>query len=178
MIFDLVVIALLAVQVGPATKSLDQWVDQYHAANGITPASICPDDRFLRRVTLDLAGRIPTIDELQQFRGNPDRSAKIDQLLASPEFPVFMSEVWTSSLVGYLNVFGTDREALRLWMEQNIRDDTPWNEMATALITAEGTSSLDGPVNFLVRNRVDPVVKVGRVFLGVRLDCAMSRSPV
>ncbi len=163
---------LVALPAPLSGDSIDSIIDRSHAQAGITPAAACSDDQFLRRVTLDLAGRIPTMAELEQFRSDPDRAAKIDQLLASSDYPRFMAEIWTAALVGYLNVFGTDREALRIWLEQEFREDTPYDQIVTALITAEGTSSLDGPVNFLVRNRDDPVVKVGRLFLGVRLDCA------
>ncbi len=156
----------------PPANPIDALIDRHLAANDIAAAEICTDDEFLRRVTLDLAGRIPTLDELQKFRADPDRSAKIDDLLASPEFDRFMSEIWTSALVGHLDIFGTDREALRLWLEEQLQENQPWDEITRALITARGTASLDGPVNFLVRNRDDPVVKVGRMFLGVRLDCA------
>ena len=182
MISNLIVLAVL-LPVAPVSnlqpeylirdsEQIDAIIDHHLQVQKIPAADRCSDDVFLRRVTLDLAGRIPSAAELESFRKNPDRRGKIDELLASSEFNRFAAEIWTASLVGYLNVFGTDREALRIWMEDQIRDDRPWDQIASELITATGSSSLDGPVNFLVRNRDDPVVKVGRMFLGVRLDCA------
>ncbi len=183
MIFSLTTAALIAFAASsagprafpapPIDRSIDSIVDQHlPGVAGQTPAELCSDSLFLRRVMLDLVGRIPTVGELQEFMQNPNRPAKIDQLLASTEHARFMSEIWTASLVGYSNVFGTDREALRMWLEKQLEQDVPFDEMATALITARGASSLNGPVNFLVRHLDDPVVKVGRMFLGVRLDCA------
>lgn len=136
------------------------------------PAAACSDDEFLRRVTLDLIGRIPTAEELRTFRASPDRAAKIDTLLESPDFNTFQAELWTALLVGYGDEFESNREVLRRWMEGRFRRRTAYDRIARSLITAEGESAFSGPVNFLLRHPETPVVKVSRVFLGVRLDCA------
>ncbi|MEO2016168.1 MAG: DUF1549 domain-containing protein [Fuerstiella sp.] len=82
----------------------------------VAAVNVCSDETFLRRVTLDLIGRIPTRQELHAFRKDPNRSSKIAQLLASEEFPRFWSDVWTASLVGYnTRAFGASREPLRIW---------------------------------------------------------------
>ncbi len=164
------VILLVATITGAG--SIDSILAGEWSRRGIEPAEVCPDEQFLRRVTLDLIGRIPTIEEVRRFRKNPDRSQKIDELLASDKFPRFWSEVWTATLNGYTNAFESDREVLRQWLEKTIRDDVPYDQQVTELITARGVSALDGPVNFLVRYPEEPAVKVTRLFLGVRLDCA------
>lgn len=151
---------------------VDRLIDERLEKEEINPSATCSDSEFLRRVSLDLIGRIPTEEELSNFLANPDRSAKVDELLKSDRFSRFFSEIWTASLIGYLNGYGGDREALRIWLEDQFRADRGFDDIASELITAKGNASLEGPVNFLVRNRDDPVVKVGRMFLGVRLDCA------
>ncbi len=162
----------LTVSVTPSAQA-DQLLADEQKESGVTPVHRCDDDTFLRRVTLDLIGRIPTRDELARFRKHPDRAGKIDELLADDAFPSFWSEVWTASLVGYqtqrLNV---SREPLRAWIEQSFRDDVGYDKIVRQLISAEGESAFDGPVNFLLRHRQEPAVKVSRMFLGVRLDCA------
>ena len=152
--------------------TVDSIIDRFHQQHGIKAASVCTDHEFLRRITLDLAGRIPSENELDEFLRAPDRSEKIDQLLDSDEFPRFMADVFTAALVGYSNVFGCDREMMRIWLEDQFSEDRPYDEIAHELITARGTAALDGPANFLIRHQYDPAVKVGRMFLGVRLDCA------
>jgi hypothetical protein len=156
-----------------ATSSpVDEILTRAWAEQDIEPAAVCSDDEFLRRATLDLIGRIPTVDELHAFRAAPDRAAKIDELLASSDFSRFQSELWTSVLVGYSDQFQSSREVLRDWLEARLADRMPYDRLARSLISAEGDSAFNGPVNFLLRHPDEPVVKVSRVFLGVRLDCA------
>lgn len=139
---------------------------------GIEPAPLCSDDEFLRRVSLDLIGRIPTRDELHRFRQNSDRRLVIDQLLAGDEFPRFWSEVWTATWHGYSVQLGSDREVMRGWLETAFRSDVPYDQLVERMLTATGSSAFDGPTNFLVRHQEEPAVRVCRLFLGVRLDCA------
>lgn len=155
-----------------ADDSIDSILNAEWRTAAIKPAEVCSDDEFLRRISLDLIGRIPTLDELQRFRSNADRAAKIEELLNSSDFPRFWSEVWTAALNGYSNEFQADREVLRAWLETSFRRNVSYDHLASQLITARGTSALDGPVNFLVRHAEDPAVKVCRMFVGVRLDCA------
>ncbi len=155
-----------------SNHSVDVILSKAWAGADVEPAVRSSDDEFLRRVTLDLIGRIPTIKELATFRNSPDRSAKIDKLLDATEFDRFQAELWTSVLVGYGDQFEANREVLRRWLEERFRRRTAYNRIARTLITAEGESAFSGPVNFLLRHPETPVVKVSRVFLGVRLDCA------
>ena len=87
---------------------IDQRLQQHFSAQQIKPAELTDDLAFLRRVSLDLIGRIPTLAEIDAFRRNPNRAQLIDRLIASPEFSKFLSEAWTLWLLGYSDVFGTD----------------------------------------------------------------------
>lgn len=152
--------------------TIDTILEQTYRERNITPAPRCTDEEFLRRASLDILGRIPTIDEVRKFRENPDRDTKIDELLRNPEFPRFWSEIWTAMLVGYSNAFDSNREGLRRWLERVFSAGTPWDEIVAELIGTSGSSAIDGPVNFLARYPGDPTVKISRAFLGLRLDCA------
>jgi Protein of unknown function (DUF1549)/Protein of unknown function (DUF1553) len=153
-------------------SSVDVILDQEFETHSLTPSEVCSDETFLRRVTVDLQGRIPSIDELRSFLAAPDRPAKIDELLATEEFASSWSETWTAMLVGYGNTNGVDRQALRAWLYQSLTDQVPYNEIARRLISAKGNSALNGEVTFLLRHQEEPAVRVSRIFLGVRLDCA------
>lgn len=155
-----------------AEAPIDSILANVHAKSGIEPVGIVDDRVFLRRVTLDLIGRVPTIGEIRDFRRTRDRSKRIDDLLASVDFDQYWSQLWTSILIGRSPDSRADREALRQWIEQAFRDRIPMNQIAFDLISAQGVTSLSGPVNFMVGNREDPVTSVSRVFLGVQLDCA------
>ncbi len=154
------------------SPSIDSILLSHYKTNKIEPSPLCSDHAFLRRVTLDLAGRIPNVAEIESFAAAPDRNNVIDRLLASDEFAKSSSELWTATLAGYGVDDETDRDVLREWLHQQFKQDIPYTEIAKALITASGSTQIDGPTNFLMRHREDPAVKLGRMFLGVRLDCA------
>ena len=150
---------------------VDQLLRTAWQEQSIQPAPLCSDEQFLRRLTLDLVGRIPTIDERQTFLADPDRAAAIDRLLASEEFPRSWAEIWTTQLYGYEDD-SSDRDLLTQWLEQQIRSGQAYDRITQQLVSSSGQSAFDGPVNFLLRYPDEPVVKVSRAFLGVRLDCA------
>ena len=156
----------------PEPSFIDATLDQFYQQRGITPAETCTDREFLRRVTLDLAGRIPTVEELDAFLESPDRNRVIDRLLGEDAFNRSFAEVWTATLVGYADDDLTDRDVLKQWLYQQLKQDVPYDEIARRLITARGITTIDGPTNFILAHRDNPVVKIGRAFLGVRLDCA------
>ncbi len=142
------------------------WFD-----SNIQPSPICSDEQFLRRISLDLIGRIPTTEERSAFLASPDRSAVIERLLESPEFPKFWGDLWTTQLFGYEDN-NADRDTLAQWLHEQFRTNRPYDQIVEELLTSTGESAFDGPVNFLLRYPEEPVVKVSRAFLGVRLDCA------
>lgn len=150
---------------------INQLLEAGWQARGITPAPECSDEQFLRRISLDLLGRIPTLAERTEFLQHPDRQQWIDRLLASEEFSKFWAEQWTAQLYGYAGD-EADRETLAQWLEEQLRVGVPYDQTVTALISATGESAFVGPVNFLLRYPEEPVIKVTRAFLGVRLDCA------
>jgi len=156
----------------PTVRNIDALLQAHHHATGIEAAPLCDDTTFLRRVMLDLAGRIPTVDEIAAFEKNPDRGGLIERLLGKPAFAKHWSELWTAMLNGYSNAFQTDRESLRLWLETRFREQAPYDRIATELMTATGSALQNGAVNFVARYPDEASVKVSRLFLGIRLDCA------
>lgn len=155
-----------------AAQAIDAYVRAAAARDSIELTPVVDDDRFLRRISLDLVGRIPTFEELHRFRRNPNREQLVDRLLASEEHARFWSRLWTATLMGYGETQRSDREALRRWLESQFASQTPFDQTASELIAAEGRSAFDGAANFLLRHIRDPVVPLGRVFLGIQLDCA------
>lgn len=163
---------ILLGSLGAGSESIDSILATAWQEQGVDPAALCSDETFVRRIYLDLAGRIPTPAELENFAQHRKRERLIDELLAGADFPRFWSEVWTATLVGYTNAFDSDREVLRDWLRDSLQRGVGYDRIANELITSRGASALDGPANFLVRHPEDPAVKVCRLFVGVRLDCA------
>ena len=155
----------------PTESKVDIILKSAWAETNVQPASGCNDEQYLRRVTLDLAGRIPTTEERTAFLASPDRQAVVERLLTSAEFPTFWGELWTTHLFGYAEN-NADRDTLAQWLEDQFRTNRPYDQIVQELLTSTGESAFNGPVNFLLRYPDEPVVKVSRAFLGVRLDCA------
>ena len=72
-----------------AETKVDAILKSAWSETNIQSSPICSDEQFLRRISLDLIGRIPTMEERSAFLASPDRSAVIERLLESPEFPKF-----------------------------------------------------------------------------------------
>src|SRR5215475_7778659 len=145
--------------------SIDSYIYADFQANGITPAPRTTDWEFIRRVTLDLTGRIPTADRVLSFvaDASPDKRAKlVDELLAKPEW----IDKWTmyygdlfknasrfpSSGVAQ-NVQG--RDAFNKWIRDSLTNAKPYNKMASELIGSTGTdNTTQGELNWMNNGRV------------------------
>lgn len=153
-------------------NTIDAYVAQAADRDGKKLPSIVGDDLYLRRVTLDLLGRIPTRDELLAFRAKPNRSELVERLLASQEHPEFWSRLWTNTLLGFGTHPQTDREALRVWLQEQLAQQRGYDAIVRDLIAGQGRATFEGHSNFVLQHGEDSAVPVGRIFLGVQLDCA------
>src|SRR5579885_2512930 len=146
---------------GHPTGSIDSYIFGAMKANNITPAPKTSDVEFIRRVTLDLTGRIPTPARVITFNADtsPDKRAKlVDELLNSPEWidkwTMFYGDLFqntaTKSSTG-LNRFPQGRNAFYQWIKDSLTNNKPYNQMATELITTAADNSFnDGRINYLV----------------------------
>lgn len=162
----------------PRKNFIDELVWQKLQRLNIVPSPVCDDETFLRRVTTDICGRIPTAEEVTQFLDDvdPNKRAKlIDRLLLEPEFAEHWANKWADLLrpnpyhVGIKATFNYDR-----WIRQSFLDRKPWDEFARELIAAEGSTFHNGAVT-MFRDRRQPeelTTMVSQLFLGVRLECA------
>lgn len=147
----------------------------------LEPAPVADDATFLRRVTLDLTGRIPTAEQVDAFEH--DRSADkrvrlVEALLDSEAYAEHWAEVYTNVLfVGAARVRPYVREYTREWLEDRFAEGTGWDDVAREIIASEGQMEGPGPEGFLItqgQNRnVEAITgHTSRVFLGVRIECA------
>ncbi len=164
--------ALLSRSAGPsraADGSSDNLVDRnifgVLREKGITPAARANDYEFLRRVSLDLTGRVPTADRLTAFvaDADPNKRAKvIDELLAAPEWvdkwTMFFGDLYRNTDIvraTNTNRFADGREAFYRWIHYALSSNTPYSQMATELISTQGQNSFErGELNWQVGNRV------------------------
>jgi hypothetical protein len=148
---------------------------------GLYPSEPCTDSEFLRRATLDVLGRLPTLEETRRFleEENHDKRAKLTRALLSDEHRFDYANYWATKWgdllrpntrrVGVKPVYLLDD-----WIRQKLRSNTPWDEFVTELLTAAGSTHQVGPVAIFrdKREPADMAEFISQVFLGVRLNCA------
>src|SRR5688572_20050483 len=124
--------ALTAPQGRPVTEreTLDAWFEDYWKKRDLKPAAPCDDTVFLRRVTLDLTGNLPTPEEIRTFQksGKKDkREKKIDELLAGAEAAEYFAYLWVQWLMGhdidFRDLRRLDLGALCGWLKKAWTDD-------------------------------------------------------
>ncbi len=147
------------------------------------------DEEFLRRVTLDLTGQIPTADKVKSFLADTTtdkRDRLIDELLNSDGF-VDRWTLWFGDLVGNVQLTANIREypqgrnAYYNWMRDSFSSGKPYDQMVRESITASGANFTTGPVNYWVRQILTngPIqdtydgmsAATGEHFLGLPLNC-------
>lgn len=170
-------------QVGEFPKPLnlaDEHVFAQLKRLGIPASNTCDDATFIRRATLDIAGRLPTVEELESFTGST-AGAKfarlIDRLLESDDHASYFAGKWAAMLRNRRN---TDRdskaptEAFYNWIRDGIRENRPYDEFVRDVLTASGEEGKVPPVVWY-RSASDPSAQledVAQLFLGQRIQCA------
>ncbi len=144
----------------------------------INPADVCDDATFLRRVSLDVTGQLPTVQKAHEFLASKDsskRSILIDELLSSSEFVDFQALRWADLLrVEDKTLDAKGVEIFYHWIRESIAADKPLNQFTAEIIAARGSTYTEAPGNFYraLRTPEERSESVAQVFLGVRLQCA------
>ena len=147
------------------------------------------DEEFLRRVTLDLTGQIPTADKVKSFLADTSadkRDRLVDELLSSDGF-VDRWTLWFGDLVGNVQLtanireFPQGRNAYYNWMRDSFSSGKPYDQMVRESITGSGAAFTVGPPNYWVRQILtngpiqdtydDMSAATGEQFLGMPLNC-------
>jgi hypothetical protein len=150
------------------------------AAATPAPAARCDDATFLRRATLDLAGRQPTAAEIEAFSSADaatKRAEAIDRLLADPDW----ARTWARYFRDVILYRRTDERALLMagpvedFLARRLRDDPRWDAIAREFITATGPPSTHGETAIVMAQMgetADIAAEVSRIFLGIQIQCA------
>ena len=145
----------------------------------VRPSAVADDAEWLRRVSLDLWGRIPTVDEAETFLADKrpnKRSELVERLLDNTGFARNLTTVWTNLLVGRRAEQRVNRPALQKFLRMSFAANRPWNQIVYDLVAAEGNNAEKGATNFLIahlNNDALPATAVtARVFLGEQLQCS------
>ncbi len=152
--------------------------DLQHA--GVKPAARAKDEDFLRRVCLDLAGRLPTPRETVLFGLDPDsqkRAAKIEELLASDQYAENWTHYWRDVI--FTDATNTQarlmQEVFERWMAEGLKQNRRWNEITADLLTATGDIQKNGATALILVRGGEPAeiaAEASRIFLGIQIQCA------
>ncbi|MCG8600604.1 MAG: DUF1549 and DUF1553 domain-containing protein [Verrucomicrobiales bacterium] len=164
--------------VSAPSDRIDELVEIKLREQGGEPNAEIQDAVFLRRIYLDVVGRIPTIEEAEAFYGagyKRDRKHLIDDLLASEGYVSDSYHTWADILRINGEPGGTVSSAYELWVKNALRKNMSYDEFVYSLVTAEGKFWENGAVGYYFRDRGMPLENMSntvRVFLGTRLECA------
>lgn len=164
-----------------APGEIDRRVFAAMREAGIEPALPCSDEVFLRRVHLDVAGRLPSLEEARSFLRDPaaDRRARlIDRLLASEDYVDFWTMRWSDVLRVKsefpINLWPDAVQAYHRWIRGQVAANRPYDRMATEMLTASGSNFRQPAVNFfraVPGKGPEPIAAaVALTFLGSRIE--------
>jgi len=161
-----------------AADRLGRVLDQENQAAGVARKALpaIDDLTYLRRVTIDLVGRIPTTAEISQFEALPASSRRrqvVDRLLSDERF----ADRWTIFFADMLRLRSNAEGggASIAFIHRAVRQGMGWDEMARRMISASGKAGATPELGYILGDNVDPMSLAGstaQVFLGVRVACA------
>lgn len=162
----------------PRNNAIDEHVFAKLRQLNVLPSDTVGDSSFIRRVFLDVIGRLPSHEETTAFlsdSADDKRERLIDWLLEQPEYADFWANKWADLLrpnpyrVGIKATMSLDG-----WLRDAFRENLPYDEFARQLIMAQGSTWRNGAVT-IFRDRRSPdeiTTLISQMFLGVRLECA------
>lgn len=164
----------------PQHNYIDELVDEKLERLKIQPSPLAGDDEFLRRIYLDLTGKLPTPAQVRAFlaqTGSPQqrRAAAIDELIASPAFVDNWTLKW-GDLLRSNRKFLSDKGmwSFREWLRQSFAENRPYDELVRELLLAKGSSYENPAANYyrVARDPKEAMETTTQLFLGVRMVCA------
>ena len=146
---------------------------------GMPPSPQCDDATFIRRVSLDIAGRVPALDETRRFIADADpakRDKLIDSLLASAEYADFFANKWSALLRNKRTKPADARGnfAFHDWIRDAMLANKPYDQFVREIVAASGEIEENPPVAWYrqVKEPQQQLEDTAQLFLGMRLQCA------
>ncbi|HUF61102.1 MAG TPA: DUF1549 domain-containing protein [Verrucomicrobiales bacterium] len=158
---------------------VDELVFEKLRTLGLPPSGLCDDATFLRRVSMDITGKAPALEETRAFLadGSPGkRTALVDRLLESTAYADYFANKWSAILRNKRrdDKYQRGTFAFHAWLRENLDANEPFDRLITQLVAASGEAGRNPAVNWFraVDKREEQLQDVAQVFMGVRLQCA------
>src|SRR5579871_5296310 len=164
----------------PVQTVVDRYMQKKWRDLGLLPSELCPDEQFIRRLSLDLTATLPTPAQVQAFVADKDphkRDMLVDRLLDSDEYSYYFANKWADILrVKRRGQASRARGtfAFHNWIRKAVAHDKPYDEFARAILGASGDEVSNPPTVWYkeLQNPEQFVDDTAQVFLGLRLACA------
>ena len=180
-IFVLTAMSISAQAAEPLAVRIDRMIEAKARSENVPLAPPTDDAEFLRRASLDFAGKIPTAAAVRQFVADPDpqkRMLLIDRLLGAPEYATRMADAFNVMLMERLG----EHPDWTKYLQASFAKNKPWDRMAREILRADSKDTANRGAAFFLAKRLDhygqnPVDysgltrDVGRLFLGKNLQC-------
>jgi hypothetical protein len=166
-------------QLPEPTNYIDHLVNDQLRRLGLPASGVCDDSTFLRRVTIAIAGRVPTLEEAEAFLADSSankRAALVNRLIDSTDYADNFATKWAAIL---RNKRSGDADkgstfAFYNWIRDSLYENLPYDQFVRDIVAATGDVTLNPPVAWYRQLR-DPsalVEDTAQLFLGMRIQCA------
>jgi hypothetical protein len=164
----------------PTTNYVDKLALAKWKKLGITPSNLCTDGEFIRRLYLDLCGKLPTPDQVRAFltdKRDDKRARLIDRCLEDKDYAAYFAMRW-GSILRNASLAGSEQAAYAFheWLVDMIARNRPYDEFVRGIVAAAGEWQEAPAINWYWQMRDDqlhqPVADTAQLFLGLRLQCA------
>ncbi|MBI1313374.1 DUF1549 domain-containing protein [bacterium] len=157
---------------------INEQIRQGWRDSDVTASPRSDDAEWIRRVTLDLVGHIPTAERVSSFlvdKRENKRELLIDELLGDEDYIHNWTTIWTNLLIGRSNPREVNRDALQKFLRDSFAENRGWNEIVADIVSAKGAAEENGATNFLiahVNNQAVPATAItAKLFLGLQIQC-------
>lgn len=162
-----------------ANNYVDELMNAKFLKLRMNPSELCSDDEFLRRVSLDVCGVLPTVEEYEKFVADTDpkkREKKVDELLGRKEFV----EMWVMKWSELLTIRSSQQVSYKSmllyynWLQERVANNMPMDQLVQELLSSKGGTFANAATNYF-QNETDTLKvseNVAQVFMGMRIQCA------
>ncbi len=163
----------------PAKNFVDELVFKQLTDLGMPPSPVCDDGTFIRRVTVDIAGRLPTPSEVERFATDVDTNKRekwIDGLLASTDYADNFANKWSAILRNkrQTEAYTRGNYLFHDWIRSGLLENKPYDQFVRDILTASGEITENPAVAWYrqVKEPTNQLEDCAQLFLGMRLQCA------
>jgi hypothetical protein len=163
----------------PAKNFVDELVYKKLNALGLPPSQACDDATFLRRVCIDLAGRLPSLEESEAFladQSSNKREALVDRLLEGTDYADYFANKWNAILRNKRKQENDKPSTFTFhdWIRNSLNENKPYDQFVREILTATGEPGKSAPVAWYreVKDQSAQVEDTAQLFLGLRIQCA------